>query len=382
MKSNNNTPTIRFAGFADPWERRKLGEVTAEFKSGDYICAKFITENGLFPVYGGNGIRGYTDIYNYDGEYALVGRQGALCGNVKKSNGRAYFTEHAIAVQANNENSTDFLYHLLSISNLGQYSDQSAQPGLAVGKLVNICANFPAIIEQQRIASLYNKLDFLIEHYQRKYEKLVNLKKAMLDKMFPKNGELVPEVRFAGFSSNWERHKLGEMAQFNPKEVVPNEFEYVDLESVVGTEMLSHRRETKRSAPSRAQRVAHVGDLFYQTVRPYQKNNYLFEIEDGDYVFSTGYAQMRPSVDGYFLLSVILHDKFVNAVLNMCIGTGYPAVNSKDLAKIELCAPTQLAEQQIIGRYFRMLDKLTNLQQRKLAKLQKLKSAFLEKMFV
>ena len=91
---------------------------------------------------------------------------------------------------------------------------------------------------------------------------------------------------------------------------------------------------------------------------------------------------MRPSVDGYFLLSVILHDKFVNAVLNMCIGTGYPAVNSKDLAKIELCAPTQLAEQQIIGRYFRMLDKLMNLQQRKLAKLQKLKSAFLEKMFV
>lgn len=75
----------------------------------------------------------------------------------------------------------------------------------------------------------------------------------------------------------WEQRKLGELALFNPKDELPQTFEYVDLESVVGTEMLSHRTEVKSFAPSRAQRLAHTGDLFYQTVRPYQKNNYLFE---------------------------------------------------------------------------------------------------------
>ena len=80
---------------------------------------------------------------------------------------------------------------------------------------------------------------------------------------------------------------MGELAIFNPSAELPDEFEYVDLEAVVGTEMLSHRTERKGEAPSRAQRLAQCGDLFYQTVRPYQKNNYLFEKPDKQYVFST-----------------------------------------------------------------------------------------------
>ena len=83
---------------------------------------------------------------------------------------------------------------------------------------------------------------------------------------------------------------------------MPSVFEYVDLESVVGTEMVSHRTEKRESAPSRAQRVASKGDIFYQTVRPYQKNNYLFDKDDTNYVFSTGYAQLRTTIHGgYFL---------------------------------------------------------------------------------
>lgn len=81
----------------------------------------------------------------------------------------------------------------------------------------------------------------------------------------------MPSIRFYGFDNDWEQRKLGELALFNPKDELPQTFEYVDLESVVGTEMLSHRTEVKSSAPSRAQRLAHTGDLFYQTVRPYQK---------------------------------------------------------------------------------------------------------------
>ena len=129
--------------------------------------------------------------------------------------------------------------------------------------------------------------------------------------------------------------------------------------------MLSHRTEVKSSAPSRAQRLAHTGDLFYQTVRPYQKNNYLFEKPDNNYVFSTGYAQMRPYVDGYFLLSLVQSERFVKAVLDNCTGTSYPAINANDLAEIEVAVPSDESEAQKIGTIFRSIDHLITLHQRK-----------------
>jgi type I restriction enzyme S subunit len=165
-------------------------------------------------------------------------------------------------------------------------------------------------------------------------------------------------------STSWEQRKLGEMANFNPKEDLPKEFEYVDLESVVGTEMISHRHESKRTAPSRAQRLARHGDLFYQTVRPYQKNNYLFENTDNNYVFSTGYAQMRPYVDGRFLFGLVQSDRFVKVVLDNCTGTSYPAISSNDLADIEVRCPSKKKEQQAMGTFLSKLDKSITLHQR------------------
>ena len=191
----------------------------------------------------------------------------------------------------------------------------------------------------------------------------------------------MPSIRFYGFDNDWEQRKLGELALFNPKDELPQTFEYVDLESVVGTEMLSHRTEVKSSAPSRAQRLAHTGDLFYQTVRPYQKNNYLFEKPDNNYVFSTGYAQMRPYVDGYFLLSLVQSERFVKVVLDNCTGTSYPAINANDLAEIEVAAPSNESEAQKIGTIFRSIDNLITLHQRKVEKLTNVKKSMLEKMF-
>ena len=137
----------------------------------------------------------------------------------------------------------------------------------------------------------------------------------------------------------------------------------------------------KSSAPSRAQRLAHTGDLFYQTVRPYQKNNYLFEKPDNNYVFSTGYAQMRPYVDGYFLLSLVQSERFVKVVLDNCTGTSYPAINANDLAEIEVAAPSDESEARKIGTIFRSIDNLITLHQRKFEKLTNVKKSMLEKMF-
>ena len=171
----------------------------------------------------------------------------------------------------------------------------------------------------------------------------------------------------------WEQRKLGELATFNPKSELPENFEYVDLESVVGTEMLFHRTEVKRTAPSRAQRLAKTGDLFYQTVRPYQKNNYLFEKTDKHYVFSSGYAQMRPLVDGRFLFCLVQNEGFVKIVLDNCTGTSYPAISSNELSQIDVYAPRDPHEQQEIGALFKDIDYLITLHQRKQRKLQNIR---------
>ena len=236
----------------------------------------------------------------------------------------------------------------------------------------------PPVAEQKKLAEILTTQDKAIELQGRKIEELKRFKQGCLKRMFPRKGQKVPEKRFPGFTDDWEQRKLGELALFNPKEELPDVFEYVDLESVVGTEMLSHRTEEKATAPSRAQRLAHTGDLFYQTVRPYQKNNYLFEKPEKNYVFSTGYAQLRPFVDGYFLLSLVQNGQFVKTVLDNCTGTSYPAINANDLAEIEVFSPKNEHEHHQIGEYFRHLDNLITLHQRKLEEMKKQKKALMQ----
>lgn len=224
---------------------------------------------------------------------------------------------------------------------------------------------YPKSMEEQgKIGDYFQSLDNLITLHQRKCDETKKLKKFMLQKMFPKKDAKKPEIRFAGFTDDWEQRKLNEVAEFNPKSELPDEFEYVDLESVVGTEMISHRTETKDSAPSRAQRLAQPGDVFFQTVRPYQKNNYLFSKLDNNYVFSTGYAQMRPNIDTAFLMSFLQTDSFVKIVLDNCTGTSYPAINSNDLSNLEISLPKSFEEQKKVGKTIISIDNLITLHRR------------------
>ena len=241
-----------------------------------------------------------------------------------------------------------------------------AQPNVSSKEIDGFEFMIPKSKDEQRwIGEYFTNLDNLITLHQRKYDKLTKAKKSMLEKMFPKNGTNVPEIRFKGFTDAWEQRKLSEVAEFNPKSELPETFEYVDLESVVGTEMVSHRTETRETAPSRAQRLARTGDVFFQTVRPYQRNNYLFEKPDNNYVFSTGYAQMRPKIDAEFLMCFLQTDSFVKVVLDNCTGTSYPAINSNDLSNLEIVLPASDDEQRRIGSFISNLDNLITLHQRK-----------------
>jgi restriction endonuclease S subunits family protein len=191
----------------------------------------------------------------------------------------------------------------------------------------------------------------------------------------------IPNFRFKKYTSNLVKTKLSKIATFNPKSLLPENFKYIDLESVLGTELVSCREETRETAPSRAQRVAQKGDVFYQLVRPYQKNNYLFDLNENNYVFSTGYAQLRPKVDSAFLLARLQEEGFVNKVIERCTGTSYPAINSKDLSRISITIPEDFDEQSAIGSLFRTLDALLASYKNNLANYQSLKSTMLSNMF-
>ena len=168
-----------------------INDVCSEFKSGKNIKADSISESGEYPVYGGNGLRGYTSSYNHEGLYVLIGRQGALCGNVRSVNGKTYITEHAIAAAGNEKSNTSFLHYLFLKMNLSQYSDQSAQPGLAVNKLLKLEVSLPPISEQKKIAKLLSLLDERIATQNKIIDKLQSLIKGLNDSLYAQYGSEV-----------------------------------------------------------------------------------------------------------------------------------------------------------------------------------------------
>ena len=158
-QSQKHIPKLRFPEFKGEWEERQIGDLCATFKSGMGITSEQIKDNDEYPVYGGNGLRGYTKTYTHDGFFLLIGRQGALCGNINRSFGKAYISEHAIAVQANNEADTEWLAQRLDLYNLNRLSESSAQPGLAVNKVVKFKLFAPSQKEQQKIANFLTAID-------------------------------------------------------------------------------------------------------------------------------------------------------------------------------------------------------------------------------
>jgi type I restriction enzyme S subunit len=191
----------------------------------------------------------------------------------------------------------------------------------------------------------------------------------------------IPLVRFPEFKEAWEVKKLGAVAVINPKSnELPNNFIYIDLESVKKGVLLKEIKIEKVEAPSRAQRLLSRDDILFQMVRPYQKNNLFFDIDENQYVASTGYAQIKAKGNPKYLFHFIHTSKFVDNVLLRCTGTSYPAINSSDLSKINVSFPS-LPEQQKIAHFFTTLDKKINQLEEKKNGLEKYKKGMMQQIF-
>jgi type I restriction enzyme S subunit len=187
------------------WKELRLQDATNHFKSGLGITSEFISEEGEYSVYGGNGLRGFTDNFTHDGEYILIGRQGALCGNIQIVSGKNYISEHAIAVTTNEANDLKFLAYKLEFRNLNRLSESSAQPGLSVEKLVRIKLDFPPIPEQRAIADCLSTWDEAIQTA----EELIRQKE--LQKKWLMQQLLTGKKRLKGFSEKFEFKSAGEV---------------------------------------------------------------------------------------------------------------------------------------------------------------------------
>ena len=399
-KEKRRVPKLRFPGFTEDWEQRKLGDFTNQINT-------FVNpEDAKLPLWSLTAEAGLiekSDRYERDflvkkkDQFKRIETNTLVYNpmNITIGSIDIYTGLYPIAVSGyyvsivyDKNIDTDFLKEVLLLpSSLKMYKNY------ATGSLIErqrvqyptfskLQLLLPNLDEQKAIGQIFKSLNLNITLHQRKLEHLNLKKKALLQKLFPKNGECYPELRFPGFTDAWEQRKLSEIVTINPKTELPDEFKYVDLESVVGTNLLGFQVIKKENAPSRAQRLASYGDVFYQTVRPYQRNNYLFENVDKDMVFSTGYAQLRSKLDSYFLLTLVQNNNFVKVVLDNCTGTSYPAINGSELGKIIVQIPSNEVEANQIGKVFRGIDKSITLHQRKLDHLQLQKKALLQQMFV
>lgn len=377
MKTNS-VPKIRFKGFTDDWEQRKAGEIFKSVSDKGYTDLPVLSasqelgmilrdEIGIDIKYDESSIKNYKRVKPGQFVIHLRSFQGGFAwSDIEGITSPAYTI---LDYQEPEEHCSKF-WKIVLTSPMFITRLETVTYGIRDGRSISFTdfstlnLNVPSIAEQQKIGEYFSKLDNLITLHQRKLFEAKNNPKNGSKNFFRKIYQKLYKFDFNFKTYDWEQRKLGEIAEFNPKSDLPDEFEYVDLESVVGTEMVFHRTENKASAPSRAQRVAKTGDVFFQTVRPYQRNNYLFSMPYENYVFSTGYAQMRPKINAAFLMCFLQTESFVQNVLDNCTGTSYPAINSSDLSNLKISLPILKSEQSKIGKLISNLDHLITLHQR------------------
>lgn len=405
-----NTPDIRFNGFVEEWKHHKIGDVITEKKSP--VVLDDNTTYQLITVKRRNeGVvsRGFLKgkqilVKNYfelkAGDYVISKRQVVHGANgivPEKLDGAIVSNEYLVAI-ANSDITTEFLTLISKLPDMYKKFFISSY-GIDIEKLVFDVDDWkkrklyiPDTDEQNKIASFFKVFDKLYFAELQRYDKLVNFKKSMLDKMLPKDGEKVPTVRFEGFNGEWKPFKLGDLGKcysgigFPDKEQggnvgIPfykvsdmnnrgNECEMTNANNYVTTEQVMRNRWKPISkVPSIV--FAKVGAAIMLNRKRLALFPFLIDNNTMTYVFDNTW-------DTYFGKTTF--DK-IDLTTVVQVGA-LPSYNSCDVEAIEIHLPLDFEEQVKIGKFFLNLDKSINLQHQKIQKLTNIKKAFLEKMFL
>ena len=415
MAENTKKPAIRFAGFTEAWEQRKLSSLCDKFTDGDWIEAKDQSNSGVRLIQTGNvGVAEYLDKPNNkkwisnDTFEALhceeVFEGDILISRLPEPAGRACILPNLASkmitavdctiVRVSKDTSNKFLLQYLSSQ---KYFDE-VNACLAGGTRQRISrsnlANFDVAIpvkksEQEVIGIYFEKLDHLITLHQCKYDKLTNAKKSMLEKMFPKNGSNVPEIRFKGFTEAWEQRKLGEVADIvgggTPSTSI-SEFWDGDIDWYAPAEIAdqiyltsSQRKITEQGYNHSSAKMLPAGTVLFTSRAGIGKTAILSRKGCTNQGFQS-IIPHKDKLDSYFVFSRT--DELKQYGETVGAGSTFVEVSGKQMANMVLMMPKTMAEQKIIGKYFTNLDNLITLHQRKLEKLKNIKKSMLEKMFI
>ncbi len=261
-------------------------------------------------------------------------------------------------------------------------SQRSGQPGVNAQEYADYQLMLPSKTEQQQIGMTLRSLDDLITLHQRKYDKLVIFKKSMLEKMFPKDGESVPEIRFAGFTDPWEQRKLGELFEESDERASDREILSVSVANGIYPASESDR-ETNPGASLANYKIVHFGDVVYNSMRMWQG---AVDASRYDGIVSPAYVVARPNSEVYarFFARLLRQPMLLKQYQQVSQGNSKDTQVLKfdDFASIGISMPASENEQRRIGGFFDRLDSLITLHQRKLELLQNIKKSLLDKMFV
>ena len=353
-----NVPNLRFPEFQGEWNSFLINDVCSEFKSGKNIKADSISESGEYPVYGGNGLRGYTSSYNHEGLYVLIGRQGALCGNIRSVNGKTYITEHAIAVAGNEKSNTSFLHYLFLKMNLGQFSDQSAQPGLAVNKLLKLKVILPSISEQTKIARLLSLLDECIATQNKIIEDLKMLKSAISENLFKAvKGDVVILCEICEIIKGKQIN--GEFLSEKGKYYVMNG----------GTEPSGYYSDCNVEANtiSISEGGNSCGYVQFNS-SPFWSGGHCYTIQ-----------KLAENVDNMYLYHYLKSKE--DAIMKLRIGSGLPNIQKKDLAMFKIKLPN-VEQQKSISTFLSSLERKAEIEERIRNSILDEKRCLLHQMFI
>ena len=417
--SNDTQPEIRFSGFTEAWEQRNLGELAEGFEYGLNASAKKfdgshkyirITDiDDISHKFNQSGVItpdiDFTRADNYKLKKGdiLFARTGASVGKTymyRESDGVVYYAGFLIRARIKSKNSSDFVFQTTFTDSYNRFikitSQRSGQPGVNAEEYSNFKSMIPNYEEQNAIGCFFKKIDDTITLHQRKLDLLKETKKGFLQKMFPKNGERVPEIRFPGFTEAWEERRLkdfihGYISDGNwiTKEHVKDGGKYRIIKignigsGVYIDEAKSAKYIDQNSFDLLKGNEIFPGDLLIsRLLKPYVKTAIIPSSEERMVTcVDVTIIRKNENFDAYFLSSQMNTSSILTNISKNISRTSIKRISRKNLEKVTINS-TSIEEQQKIGTFFKQLDNLITLHQRKLDLLKETKKGFLQKMFV
>ncbi len=388
MQEQARVPAIRFAGFTDAWEQRKLGEIVDVCSGRDY---KHLSE-GEIPVYGTGGyMLSVSEALSYDKDAIGIGRKGTIDKPyILKA---PFWTVDTLFYAIPRENvDLDFIFDIFQNIDWKKKDESTGVPSLSKTAINDIDILVPVYEEQRVLGRLFSEIDHIITLHQRKYSRLCNVKKSMLEKMFPKDGASMPEIRFAGFTDAWEQRKLGDYCDMyngdrsskypNADDMVSDGIPFInagDLENGTVNLMICNKISREKYNDLGGAKLQR-GDIVYCLRGTLGKNAFIDNFDEG--TVASSLVALRPkNINGKYLYFILNSNIEYRQRIVRDEGAAQPNLSAKSVSEYIIPAPSE-EEQQQISACFSKLDTLITLHQRELERLQNIKKACLEKMFV